>query len=258
MISFSKRLLLCILFSSSIATAQDDGLDKNSFDQPALQEGRSESDLLESEQQQEEQTQEEQQPGQQTDQSNDITVEGVSPIEVDSQNSQITKPQDVESSSPQVPAEFDQAVMPNPETIESSEDRSLNPATDALKQDYFPSFIYDDRGRKDPFAPVIDNVEKVISESIVTQTQDEKTREGLSKYEVAALKVSAILIGKGKPKALVKDPTGTVYVIHENDIIGRNNGVVRKIRSSQIIIVESRDQKDGDRLYTTQILSVAK
>jgi Tfp pilus assembly protein PilP len=137
---------------------------------------------------------------------------------------------------------------------------TLNPGAGGLTEEYFPSFIYDDRGRKDPFAPAIKDPEPVVTSDAPSAepTQEEKVREGLSKFEVSALTVTAILVGKNKPKALVKDPTGVVYMIQENDRVGRNNGIVRRIRQGQIVIVESREQKDGERLYTTQVLSLGK
>lgn len=146
----------------------------------------------------------------------------------------------------------------NPNEL-SNRIKNLTPEVLTSDQDYFPSFIYDDRGRKDPFAPRLKVREKVVG---VTETdlteEEERVLEGLSKYEISALTLTAILIGKqSKPKALIKDPAGAVYVIHENDKIGRNNGVVRKIRSGQVVIVEYRE-KEGERLYTTQVLSLGK
>lgn len=229
--------VFCFLQQLMVARSQD-GLDTNSFDTPAAQDKNLPADENKESAEVDMDTQ-------------DAGVES----DLDDSNNQNETPN--ENVNTQPVEEFDQGVSPLEQPNELS-GVSLNPALDALKQEYYPSFIYDDRGRKDPFAPIIQNVEKVITEEVVSTQQDEKIKEGLSKYEVSALKVSAILIGKGKPKALVRDPSGVVYVIHENDIVGRNNGIVKKIRSSQIVIVEARDQKDGDRLYTTQVLSVAK
>jgi Tfp pilus assembly protein PilP len=159
---------------------------------------------------------------------------------------------------------FDQGALPeegSPENL-SDQIRDMNPDSLTGQQDYFPSFIYDDRGRKDPFAPRLKGSSKFTQPTLDDSpepTAAERIRAGLAKFEVASLTLTAILIGKqNRPKALIKDPAGTVYVIHENDIIGRNNGVVKKIRQGQVVILEYRDQPEGDRLYTTQVLSLGK
>lgn len=117
-------------------------------------------------------------------------------------------------------------------------------------EDFFPSFIYDERGRKDPFSPYIPNVTKKVVQEII--------REGLLKYDLTELNVTTIVVGKTKSKALIKDPENKIYVVFENDEIGRNNGIIRKIRPGQIIVVEKTNGREGKPLYTTKVLSMKK
>lgn len=227
--------------------AQTDGLDQNSFDSANPQSGQTE--------------------GESPNSGSDSTPEISNETPSGTPNS-YTESAEVPNDNGPAPdlnsPAFDEGAIideQNPESL-SNQIRNLNPDSLTNEQDYFPSFIYDERGRKDPFQPRLKAADKMMPstqdpESVVTP--EERIRAGLAKFEISALTLTAILIGKqNRPKALLKDPTGTVYVIHENDIIGRNNGVVKKIRQGQVVIVEHRDQKEGDRLYTTQILSLGK
>ena len=118
-------------------------------------------------------------------------------------------------------------------------------------EDFFPSFIYDERGRKDPFAPYNPVVKQSTSKKVI--------REGLLKYDLTELNVTTIIVGgKSKSKALVRDPENKTHVVFENDKIGRNNGVIRKIRAGQIVVIEEAKGKEGNILYTTKILSMKK
>jgi Tfp pilus assembly protein PilP len=219
-----KLLVLILIFNVQFSFAQQDGLDENSFNDSAP--GSAE------------------QPG--------ATVDEFG-------QEQPVDDLDINSANP----EFDRGAIPENEAQEvlTDEIKNLNPDSLSVGQDIFPIFIYEDRGRKDPFAPVYKIKEKPLEDDglVEEKTDQQKMLDGLGKFEVASLTLTAILMGKStKPKALIKDPTGAVYQIHENDIIGRNNGVVKKIRQGQIVIVEYRDQKDGERLYTTQVLSLGK
>lgn len=260
-------LILLILSSLSIklVSAQEDGLDQNSFETPADQDQPA--------------------PNQ------DFTIQdngngnGDDSFEIEPANGQVQGGQgDINQNQPVEPIDdfntnnpnaenmdfdpnapvFDQGALPevkSPQNL-SEQIRDMNPDSLTGQQDYFPSFIYDERGRKDPFAPKLkasDEFTQPRMDDVEQMTTEQKIRAGLAKFEVSALTLTAILIGKqSRPKALIKDPAGTVYVIHENDIVGRNNGVVKKIRQGQVVILEYRDQPEGDRLYTTQILSLGK
>ncbi len=246
----SSFLFCYLIFFSLNSQAQTDGLDENAFEAPTDMEQPSNPD---------------------TDAPNVSLDEA--PIEPDldpenrSANTNIPTDTTTTNASPsaidsETPAAFDASAMPkdtNPESL-SNQIKNMNPETLTREQDYFPSFIYDERGRKDPFAPKLK--EKFVQSEIQPEAElsgEDKVRAGLAKFEVSALTLTAILIGKAnRPKALIKDPTGTVYVVHENDIVGRNNGVVKNIRQGQVVILEYRDQKEGDRLYTTQVLSLGK
>lgn len=228
-------LLFIIFFYSSIALSQEDGLETNSFDQsaesaenqplnPALSNTIDQGyENLEGELY-----------------SSDNTTNG----EIDTQDTE------GDAQSPNQPL-----FSETPGVFDLGADQESN---DLERQGYFPRFIYEDRGRKNPFEPSI-QIGSFESAEDGNGSEEETLREGLLKFEVGALKVSAILISRdGKPKALLRDPSGVVYTIKENDKVGRNNGIVKRIRQGQIVIVEYRDQKDGERLYTTQVLGLGK
>lgn len=234
--NFWIKTALIFLISSTlylrISVGQGDGLDQNSFDTPASDDDKA--------------------PDQ------DFTIQdNTDDMNINGSNAENT------DFDPNAPV-FDQGALPDENSPENLSDqiRDMNPDSISGQLDYFPSFIYDERGRKDPFTPVIRGGSKSAQQSlddIPEPTAEERIRAGLAKFEVASLTLTAVLIGnQNRPKALIKDPAGTVYVIHENDIVGRNNGVVKKIRQGQVVILEYRDQPEGDRLYTTQVLSLGK
>lgn len=261
--SFWIKIILIFLISSSfhivLVSAQDDGLDQNSFESPASEDGSAPNQDF---------TIQDNSGGE-----DDVDIESsggqAQELDTTNQNQQVEPSEDFNVNDPNTDFDpnapvFDQGALPeanSPETL-SDQIRDMNPDSLTGQQDYFPSFIYDERGRKDPFAPKLkarDRFTQPRMDEVEQMTTEQRIRAGLAKFEVSALTLTAILIGKqSRPKALIKDPAGTVYVIHENDIVGRNNGVVKKIRQGQVVILEYRDQPEGDRLYTTQVLSLGK
>lgn len=121
---------------------------------------------------------------------------------------------------------------------------------EVLNREYYPVFIYEDRDRRDPFMPILQS----------RQSLDRRGGgpSGLLQYDLTQLTLTAIAWNTKEPKALIRDPKSNVYTVKKRDPIGRNNGYVEDIREGEIIVIESRSVKGGQKFYSTQILRVGR
>lgn len=121
-----------------------------------------------------------------------------------------------------------------------------------LNRDYYKEFIYDERDRRDPFIPIAP-----VRQTVQSEGAGDKT-DGLMQFDVSQLVVSAIVWNSRKPKALIRDPLNNVYTVKEKDLIGRNNGYIESIREGEVVVIESREIRGGEKFFTTQILRVGR
>ncbi|MCP4668766.1 MAG: pilus assembly protein PilP [Deltaproteobacteria bacterium] len=98
---------------------------------------------------------------------------------------------------------------------------------------------YDRGDRLDPFASYLEKGEKVLQDLEKARKEKlsalerlkalQEARTVLQKLDLAQLKITAIIKGKGGAWAMVKDSTGTGYVVKKGTYIGTKGGVVEKI-----------------------------
>ncbi len=121
---------------------------------------------------------------------------------------------------------------------------------EVLNREFYPIFIYEDRDRRDPFMPILQS----------RQSLDRRGGgpSGLLQYDLTQLSLTAIAWNTKEPKALIRDPKANIYMVKKKDPIGRNNGYVEDIREGEIIVIESRAVKGGQKFYSTQILRVGR
>jgi Tfp pilus assembly protein PilP len=110
-------------------------------------------------------------------------------------------------------------------------------------------YTYDTSGRRDPFKPLIAATKPtaVLSEEklICPPTQD---------FELASLKLVAIVWGDMGRKAMLKAPNGRGYAVAEEMLIGRNCGRIRRIESNAIVIEQARQDSEGNVLKEEVVL----
>ncbi len=82
------------------------------------------------------------------------------------------------------------------------------------------------RVRRDPFLP------------LETESKEEEANV-LKRYDVNQIQLVAILTGAGAPQAMVTVPGGGTHILQERDELGRHNGRVHKITSTEVIVKES-------------------
>ncbi|MDY0189327.1 MAG: pilus assembly protein PilP [Desulfuromonas sp.] len=94
-----------------------------------------------------------------------------------------------------------------------------------------PKFVYVAGERRDPFTSLLE-VRNPLQEDSEPQTP-------LQQFGLKELRLSAIVVGKGEPRALVVAPDKKAYLLNVGVKIGRNHGVVTDI-TEDVVIVEER------------------
>jgi type IV pilus assembly protein PilP len=127
------------------------------------------------------------------------------------------------------------------------------PQIQASDADGTPNFLtpfdYDPRGRRDPFQPPAD-------EKPVEQGSVHGPFLPLQKFDIAQIKLSAIIWDVAHPKAMLTDPDGKVFIVGPNTKIGKNNGYIAVIREGEMVIIETTEE-NGRLLSATRILRLA-
>ncbi len=79
----------------------------------------------------------------------------------------------------------------------------------------------------------------------------------LQRFELDQLELVGIIWDVSRPKAMIKDPNGTLHVVEANSKVGRNNGYVAVIREGEIVVVEPIED-EGKTSYTTRVVSIGR
>jgi Tfp pilus assembly protein PilP len=124
------------------------------------------------------------------------------------------------------------------------------PSLEALfpKTDEEP-YLYNASNRRDPFIPLI-----AATPPAVVQSEDRVDCPPLQEFELASLKLTAIIWGDLGRKAMLKAPNGRGYSVTEEMLIGRNCGRVRRIESNAVVIEETRRDSQGKVLKEEVVL----
>ena len=89
---------------------------------------------------------------------------------------------------------------------------------------------YSSVGKRDPFRPLS-----------LKAKASQRARENLSpleRYELGQLKLVGIIWGIKEPRAMVEDGTGLGYVVKIGTLIGPNEGKVKAIKPTEVVIEE--------------------
>ena len=99
------------------------------------------------------------------------------------------------------------------------------------------SFGYDPQGRRDPMQPLVKEAPPPAVPKRVEREPD-AAREPLERFDLAALKLVAIVRGGFGSKALVKAPDGKGYYVTVGTRMGMHGGRVSEIRDQALVIEE--------------------
>jgi len=146
-----------------------------------------------------------------------------------------------------------QLPPPPPTAIEDMPTGDSATASEAMEERPNDNFVYDPTGKRDPFVPF-----KIMRPQIkIGGDKANLPMEPLQNWELDSLQIVGILWDVKVPRALVKDPSGTVYTVTRNSKIGRNEGYVSAIREGEIVIVETR-YEEGKTIKESHVMEFKK
>jgi Tfp pilus assembly protein PilP len=94
--------------------------------------------------------------------------------------------------------------------------------------------------KRDPFAPP----------APPEQSED----DDLTHYDLNEIKLVAIMVGLGSPKAMVVTPNNKTHVVQIGDRLGRYKGKISQIRTQEVVVAESfRDHQNQERKSYTSL-----
>jgi type IV pilus assembly protein PilP len=105
-------------------------------------------------------------------------------------------------------------------------------------------YVYDPAGLRDPFEALV-MIRKPVFD-------DGQPLTPLQKFDLSQFRLSAVVVGKEEPMAMVVAPGGKAYVLKRGVKIGKNGGVVTKI-SPDIVHVEEKYYDFTGKLSKTNI-----
>lgn len=90
-------------------------------------------------------------------------------------------------------------------------------------------YTYESVGKRDPFR------------SFILDAKDERkdTRGPLEQFDLAQLKVVAVVWGTDNARAVVSDPSGRGYIVREGTYMGKNEGRVIAIADNALMVKET-------------------
>ncbi len=101
-------------------------------------------------------------------------------------------------------------------------------------------YQYDPSNRRDPFKPIqiYEEEEVVKNETVIELPPTYPTGEyDLSEIKLVGIKWNSKL---GPSKALFKTPDDTLHYLQKNDRIGRNWGVIYRLKEDEVVVLEPR------------------
>lgn len=109
-----------------------------------------------------------------------------------------------------------------------------------------PVFRYSTNGRRDPFTSLLE-VREPLQNDVEPLTP-------LQKFGVKELRLTAIISGKGKTRAMIVAPDKKAYVLTVGTKVGRNQGYVKEITVDEVVVEERfRDFSGGVRTEIKKI-----
>jgi type IV pilus assembly protein PilP len=99
-------------------------------------------------------------------------------------------------------------------------------------------YHYDPTGKRDPFRSFVRDKLRDAAANVESP---------LEQFELGQLTVSGVVWQADRRRALVQDPSGQTYVVKTGDRIGKNDGVVREIGDSSLVVLESYVDFHGDK-----------
>lgn len=142
-----------------------------------------------------------------------------------------------------------QATAPEVSPV-TAPDANASGNSEGIFSGFMDPFDYDPRGRRDPFL-------QPVPDKPVEQGNVAGPLLPLQKFELGQLRLVGIIWDVKRPKAMIKDPTGSTHVVGPNTKVGPRNGYIAVIREGEMVVVETTDQ-DGRLVSSAQVVKIAK
>jgi type IV pilus assembly protein PilP len=133
------------------------------------------------------------------------------------------------------------------------------PAPAAPVQTVAAEFTYDPAGKPDPFIPLVSDAAITSQKTAGQAAAEDADLPPLQKYDLSEFNLVAIIIrDDNSSTAMVEDKAGYGYILKQGMLIGKNNGIIRQITPSTIVVEEKTVDPSGSEKNNTVTLSVAK
>lgn len=129
--------------------------------------------------------------------------------------------------------------------------QALDDLLEAMK---LGNFVYQVDERPDPFMPFISD--KIV-QSGETDSESGERLTGMRQFEPGQLNLVAIMFTETNPMAMVEDSSHKGYIIHRGTKIGKT-GVVTDILPNEVIIKQLSYSMDQAKKYTTMEMILRK
>ncbi len=96
-------------------------------------------------------------------------------------------------------------------------------------------YVYDSTGKPDPFIPLIADE---ASTKVATPQRSTTPMTPLQKYDLSELKLVAVVAKAMSMTAVLEDPAGFGYIVKEGTLVGKNEGVIKKITGDSLVVEE--------------------
>ena len=125
-------------------------------------------------------------------------------------------------------------------------------------QGFLEPFVYDPRGRRDPFKPyagIVDDATKRIENTLLSE---DTNQQPLQSYDLDQFKLVAVMWDIRTPRAMFMDPKAQVHIVGRDERIGRKNGYIAAIREGEVVVVEQVKNEDNQSSYSTKVLRIQR
>src|SRR4030066_2518805 len=144
------------------------------------------------------------------------------------------------------PAEKTKTGEAGAQKIETAQQPMAQGATEEKKEVY----VYDPKGRLDPFVPLVETTKKEKDKKAIAGT--------LESYDATDFKLIAIAEKENKRYGLLVAPDNKSYTVREGSVLGLHKGIVKEITPNKIVIFEYTKDYKGELKPRQVVLELFK
>lgn len=135
-----------------------------------------------------------------------------------------------------------------PPVTEGHKEGAQPPAEQRKPIDQTQEYFYDASGKPDPFEPLVAALEPTQMEkgASVDRIRSDKPLTPLQRFDISDLFLVAVILADNNTTALVEDNAHNGYIVKEGMVIGKNDGVIKKILKDRMIIEEKIADSAGN------------